>query len=334
MGRLSQAVALANMTSSDRRKFASGKGSDVYFTKLTITNELLKAIPPAKDYSYDFVAVDVETATGSINSICQIALVGSRNGELEELFSSLVQPPNNEIWESNSAIHGIYPDQTLKAPSFPVVWEQIAQYFSNLVVAHNASFDISRIVGTLEHYGMQSPNINYECTYQLSGKKLKDACSEFGLELKNHHEALADAMACAELYAILKEKNKKHRANQMPVPKTNEEKNSGGNYFASKRLESELLKPITDVKDNYFKGKRLVFTGDLQELSRTEAAQIVRELGADINTSISKKTDVIVLGRNPGPSKMDKIKNLMEAGVSIRLIEEPEFLDLINAEKG
>ena len=131
-----------------------------------------------------------------------------------------------------------------------------------------------------------------------------------------------------------KEKNKKHRAKQMPVLKSIEEKSSGGNYFASKRIDSELLKPITDVKDNYFKGKRLVFTGDLQELSRAKAAEAVRELGADINTSISKKTEVIVLGRNPGPSKMDKIKNLIEAGVSIRLIEEPEFLELINAEKG
>ena len=326
-------MALANMTSSDRRKFAAGKGSDVYFTKITITNELLKAVPPAKEKGYDFISVDVETATGNKESICQIAIVGCKDGQLETMFSSVIQPPNNEYWHSNSAIHGIYPEDTENAITFAQAWDEISAFFGNKVVAHNASFDISRIEATLKHYGILMPSLEIACTYELTGQKLKDACAEYGITMIQHHDALSDATCAAMLYLELGKKTKTTKKasfkNSAPSSqKTIEEDGKTGSrdFFGSKKIASELLKPVTDAKENFFKGKRVVFTGDLSSVSRQEAAELVRNLGADINTSISKKTDVVIMGGNPGPSKMQKIKEIKQAGFPIQVLQEEEFL--------
>ncbi|MBK7084628.1 MAG: BRCT domain-containing protein [Flavobacteriales bacterium] len=56
---------------------------------------------------------------------------------------------------------------------------------------------------------------------------------------------------------------------------------------------------------------------------------MVRALGADINTSISKKTQIVVIGDGAGPSKLRKIEKLQDQGVDIRIIYEEEFLQIL-----
>lgn len=72
-----------------------------------------------------------------------------------------------------------------------------------------------------------------------------------------------------------------------------------------------------------FVGKSFVFTGELSQMSRTEAEGKVRELGGHPVGSVSKKTDYVVAGENPG-TKADKAVKL---GVSI--LSEKEFLALM-----
>ena len=64
-------------------------------------------------------------------------------------------------------------------------------------------------------------------------------------------------------------------------------------------------------------------------MQRSEAAELVRALGADINTSISKKTQIVVIGDGAGPSKLRKIKELQDQGIDIRIIYEEEFLQIL-----
>lgn len=49
MGRLSEYMALANMTSKERKKYAYGTNAEIYFSHIEITNELLKQIKPKKN---------------------------------------------------------------------------------------------------------------------------------------------------------------------------------------------------------------------------------------------------------------------------------------------
>jgi DNA polymerase III subunit epsilon len=55
-------------------------------------------------------------------------------------------------------------------------------------------------------------------------------------------------------------------------------------------------------------------------------------MGADINTSISKLTNIVVIGKGAGPAKMKKIQELIEKGYPLRLIYESEFLSLMSNE--
>lgn len=70
-------------------------------------------------------------------------------------------------------------------------------------------------------------------------------------------------------------------------------------------------------------GKTFVFTGELKNFSRTEAEAKVRELSGNATSSVSKKTDFVVAGENPG-SKYEKAKK-----VGVKIISEEEFLKMI-----
>jgi DNA ligase (NAD+) len=69
-----------------------------------------------------------------------------------------------------------------------------------------------------------------------------------------------------------------------------------------------------------FAGKTIVFTGTLPTLSRAEAKNLAEELGAHVASSISKKTDFVVLGADAGSKK----KKAEELGLTI--LDEVEFL--------
>ncbi|MBI3573488.1 NAD-dependent DNA ligase LigA, partial [Candidatus Kaiserbacteria bacterium] len=70
-------------------------------------------------------------------------------------------------------------------------------------------------------------------------------------------------------------------------------------------------------------GKTFVLTGTLAGLSREEAAERIRERGGSVSGSVSKKTNYVVAGENPG-SKYDNAKKL-----GVKIISEKEFLSII-----
>jgi DNA ligase (NAD+) len=93
-----------------------------------------------------------------------------------------------------------------------------------------------------------------------------------------------------------------------------------------KKLEKAGVQPIVEkreLKSNKLAGKSFVFTGGLANRSREEAGELVKQHGGKIASSVSKKTDYVVVGTDPG-SKYDKAKEL---GVAI--LNEAEFEKLI-----
>ncbi|MBU4445437.1 NAD-dependent DNA ligase LigA [bacterium] len=85
-----------------------------------------------------------------------------------------------------------------------------------------------------------------------------------------------------------------------------------------------IAKSKTGTQDERFAGKTFVFTGTLTQFTRDEAKEIVEKKGGKASSSVSNKTDYVVVGENPG-SKATKAKKL---GVTI--INEEEFLDFVN----
>ena len=72
-----------------------------------------------------------------------------------------------------------------------------------------------------------------------------------------------------------------------------------------------------------FAGKKFVFTGELSSMTRGEAERLAESLGAAVSGSVSKKTDVVVAGANPG-GKYGKAVSL-----GIEVWDEAAFLEKI-----
>lgn len=151
-----------------------------------------------------FTAIDFETATGYRNSICQVGLVRVENGRITNEFSILVQPPDNYYWEKFIDVHHITPQATANVPTFDKIWYMIEPFIKDqIVVAHNGfSFDFDVLAKTLGYYGMPVPEYEKHCTCNIFNRKSLDSlCERYAIPL-NHHEALSDARACAQLYLI------------------------------------------------------------------------------------------------------------------------------------
>ncbi len=87
-------------------------------------------------------------------------------------------------------------------------------------------------------------------------------------------------------------------------------------------------KEVKDVAESPFKGKTVVFTGALKSMSRDEAKALVESLGGKVSNSVSRKTDLVVVGEKPG-SKYSKALQL-----GVKTINEEEFLNLCGLTRG
>jgi DNA polymerase-3 subunit epsilon len=149
-----------------------------------------------------FTALDFETAQPWRASICQVGIVRVEAGVIVREWSRLVRPPDNLIWPRFTDIHGIRPSQTATAASFAEVWEALRpELEGQLVVAHNAAFDLSCLRQALDLWGLPHPTFAHACTYRIYRRGLAALCREHGLALQ-HHDALSDARACARLYLM------------------------------------------------------------------------------------------------------------------------------------
>lgn len=156
-----------------------------------------------------FTALDFETANSDRTSVCSIGLARVENGRLVERIHRLINPLQPFLYW-NTQIHGISAFDVRDAPAFPEVWEEVSRLFGDVVVAHNAAFDISCLKATIERFGIEYPKFKYFCTLNISRRFLKtpshklDALARYyNLPSFHHHNALADAIACAEIFLRL-----------------------------------------------------------------------------------------------------------------------------------
>lgn len=85
-------------------------------------------------------------------------------------------------------------------------------------------------------------------------------------------------------------------------------------------VNTNYIGKIKNINEE-FNEKTFVLTGTLESLTRNEAKDIIESLGGKITSSVSKKTDVVIVGSNPG-SKYDEAKKL-----DITTWNEEEFLN-------
>ncbi len=90
-----------------------------------------------------------------------------------------------------------------------------------------------------------------------------------------------------------------------------------------KQAGVNLTEPVIQKADEALAGKVFVFSGSLRDFTRDEAAALVEERGGRVGSSISKKTDYLVVGDEPG-SKLSKARE-----IGVEVIDEAGFKELI-----
>lgn len=153
----------------------------------------------------NFLAIDFETANNQRDSACSIGLVKVKDGVVTEKVVHLIRPPSREF--IFTYIHGLKWSDVAAAEDFGKIWSKIQPLFVDIdfLAAHNASFDKGVLQACCQLYKIETPKIPFQCSMQLARKqlgiyptKLSDVCSHLKIEL-NHHEALSDAHACAQI---------------------------------------------------------------------------------------------------------------------------------------
>jgi DNA polymerase-3 subunit epsilon len=174
------------------------------------------------DPEQDYVVVDVETTggRGQHHRVTEIGAVRVRNGRTVEEFSTLLNPQRS-IPPNITRLTGITPEMVMGAPYFADIADELERFLGDAIfVAHNVEFDYGFIAREFRRLG-RSFRMPKLCTCAsmrrlYPGRKsysLDNLCRDFGIALDNHHRALCDAQAAAELLVLINERRGESLAN-------------------------------------------------------------------------------------------------------------------------
>jgi DNA polymerase-3 subunit epsilon len=162
-----------------------------------------KVRPSAEELS--FVAVDFETATEEPRSACSVGVVQVEGSRIVRAERRFLRPPEERF--EFTAIHGLTWDTVANAPTFGETWPWLQGILAgaDLLAAHNARFDARVMAACCEAAQVPAPSHSWICTVALAKQTwrqfpntLSAVSSRLGIEL-DHHEALSDARACAQI---------------------------------------------------------------------------------------------------------------------------------------
>ncbi|MBD7995507.1 exonuclease [Arthrobacter sp. Sa2CUA1] len=322
----------------------------------------------------DFTSIDFETANGFRGSPCSVGLSKVRGGRIVEEASWLMRPPEGHDFfdRRNTGIHGIEDWMVADKPRFGELFPEIGAFIGqDLLVAHNAAFDLGVIRSALEVSELPGPAYDYACTvmlsrrtYSLPSHSLPFAAEAAGVPLENHHDATADARACAGIMIDIVRRSgaaelaeffalQKMKPNHAPAYRPGVDALSKATRDALERgtgapspagswggWPSEGVNPAPNpaaAPDHPLYGQTVVFTGNLG-MPRQQAKDRAAELGARPASTVTRATTVLVVGDGFEPGdlrngrvtgKARRVLDLHERGQRIEVLSEAEFLQMI-----
>ncbi len=279
----------------------------------------------------DVVAIDFETANGNASSACQLAATVVRESEIIEEHVWLIRPPRMFFSPRNISIHGIRPQDVKDAPTMEQVWSEFAKIIDGQVlVAHNARFDIGVLVASLAAHDVACPDLQFTCTRLLARSAwpgrarygLKPLGDWLGVSFR-HHDALEDARCCASIALAVEQQHQQtdlaalekslrvtrgsYRQSVITSPRAIGRRHvsvGAGRQstdrwgFPNQRSKPGSIDPqavvVAAAQQKPFEGKRLVLLGPLRGLSLQESQALVSSLGGVVQTQITAATDYVV----------------------------------------
>ncbi len=306
----------------------------------------------------DFVAIDFETANEFRNSACSVGLCRVQGGKVVDRYYTLLRPRELYFNPFNVSIHGISEDDVLGSPTLAEAWPALLAFIDEqIMIAHNAAFDMSVLRHSLANVDLRSDSLRYACSCNIARRiwpdevchKLKYLAQVKKFPLLEHHNAEADAEACAELVLRLALESGASTVEGLldHCELTHGEIYPGGAYVAAStpRAKSrgngfELTIPDDyDISGNPLFGKAVVITQGISIFqNKPQAWDCINSLGGTAQRDITKSTDYLVVGNATSiatattgkePKKITKARKLKEAGGKIQVITEEDLLEMI-----
>lgn len=289
----------------------------------------------------NFIAVDFETANEQRGSACSVGLAWIQDNSVVRVEERLIRPKAMRFSGFNISIHGIRPEDVKGAPEFPAVMDEFRDELrESTVIAHNASFDMSVWRATLDAYELPYPEFRYLCTLQMARKvwldlpsyRLSEMAGKLGIKFK-HHNAAEDASVCGQValaavqeLALASIEELPHRIEMTPGRMYARGYEPCSCYFEKRKAEpaAGFVKSALVMARSPIRDKHVVFTGQLDSMSRAEATKQAESLGAKVSGSVSANTDIVVAGPGAG----SKLKEAQKHGVTV--MDEEGWLKLIS----
>lgn len=288
----------------------------------------------------DYTVLDLET-TGfdpQFDNIIEIAALRVRSGEIVDSFSTLVKP-YDEIDEFITELTGITNDMLSTAPTpediFPSVREFIGE---DIIVGHNVNFDINFLYDWFEiilkepftNDFIDTMRIARKALSELPHHRLKDVSDAVGVVPGGAHRAAADCQTTFDCFRALRDR-------VCASGSVEEFVNSFKHYSKKLDLHDITSENTTFDETHPLFGKRCVFTGALEKMTRADAAQLVVNVGGICDNGITKKTNFLILGNNDycktikdgKSSKQKKAEQYKLNGIDIEIIPESVFYDML-----
>lgn len=282
-----------------------------------------------------FFAIDVETASLE-SDICQIGLVQYQDGQCINKWEWLVNPETRLFY--NEHAHGITYEHVKDAPTFDIVFPQVMDIVGDCMVIHHMPFVRYSTQLACCKYDITIPDYanwfdtckfirRVEPDLAKRGYGLFNTASYLALpvELGLHH-ATKDAFITSLIYL-------KCLANSTIA--TKEELFSFINKPIAPKNQTKIS--CEGNPNGIFYGEKIVFTGTLS-MPRSEAAKVAASVGCNVGSGVTKDTTMLVVGIPNIASfkvydkstKQRKAEDLMNKGYDIKIINENDFINIVN----
>ncbi|MBK1813111.1 hypothetical protein JHL18_21045 [Clostridium sp. YIM B02505] len=158
---------------------------------------------------------------------------------------------------------------------------------------------------------------------KLDSYKLKDLLEHYGIKDGQEHTAMQDVLDLLELLKKLKPKKWSKLGGNTSASETKPKRSFMFDKEEREENKARLERAKENIIEDILHSKNIVFTGETVK-DRVELSELAIMYGGNVKSGVSKKTNILVVGENPG-SKLSKAQEL-----GIEVLSEEEFLNLIN----
>ena len=278
----------------------------------------------------DYVVIDIES-TGlqfQFDEIIEIGIARVRNNIVVETYSQLIKPIQ-AINGFITSFTGITNDMVKNMPSILDVKDSVLEFIGDdIILGHNTAFDLAflnfRFNTKISNQYMDTLQFARKVFPNLKNHKLTTLVKNFNLS-KNEHRALADCISTKQLYDLIK--------------KTMAEKNFKiETLWSTGKVKNIVSNNTVFDEDGPYYERHMVFSGTLEKMTKSEAEQLVVDVGAILDNSVTKKTNILILGsteqnsilKGKKSAKQIKAEKYIQEGQDLEIIDQFTFYNIMD----